>query len=88
MYLVLSTHGDFADKGDSGALVVTEERDGKREAVGIVFAVSPDRSKTYVAPIHDILARLRVKLKGGHHGARTQGAAVPPATQIPVGGVP
>lgn len=76
--LVLSTHGAFADRGDSGSLVVTGEKDGKREAVGIVFAVSPDRTKTYVAPIDEVLSRLRVTLKGGHnHDARKPRATVP-----------
>lgn len=80
--LVLSTHGIFADKGDSGALVVTGDRKGKREAIGIVFAVSPDRTKTYVVPIDEVLATLRVSLVGGHNNdARTSGPALPPAAQ-------
>lgn len=57
----------FAEPGDSGSLVVTEERGGKRHAVGIVFAVSSDRVKTYVAPIADVLDKLKVKLIGGHN---------------------
>lgn len=65
--LVLSTHGIFADKGDSGALVVTGDKEGKRETVGIVFAVSPDRTKTYVIPIDEVLKTLRVTLVGGHN---------------------
>ena len=76
--LVTSVGGAFADRGDSGSLVVTGEKDGKREAVGIIFAVSPDRTRTYVAPIGEILTRLRVTLKGGHnHDARISRPAVP-----------
>lgn len=69
---------DFALRGDSGSLVVTEERDGKRAAVGVVFAVNVDRGITYAAPIQDILDRFNVQLVGGHHAAVHKGPTVGP----------
>lgn len=71
---------DFALRGDSGSLIVSETRNGERAAIGIVFAVSADGSRVYAAPIDEILRRFDVELVGGHNAAATgQG----PAPQSP-----
>ncbi|WP_174284565.1 hypothetical protein [Sphingomonas bacterium] len=67
--LAVSRGRPFAELGDYGSLVVTEERKGKRHAIGIVYAVSSDRVLTYVAPIDEVLKQLKVKLVGGHNVA-------------------
>jgi len=47
--------GNFADHGDSGALVVDKDR----QAVGLLFAV--DDTAAYLNPISDVMALLKVR---------------------------
>lgn len=58
---------DFALRGDSGSLIVSEEKDEKRTAIGIVFAVNAERGITYAVPIDDVLSRFDITLVGNHH---------------------
>lgn len=55
----------FAERGDSGALVVCDRPDGTSASVGLVFAVAGDL--TYILPIEPILHQLGVQLVGGHN---------------------
>ena len=54
----------FADKGDSGALVVTTHK-RKRLAVGLLIAVEDELA--YVVPLEPVLERLAVTLLSNHH---------------------
>lgn len=66
VYFVDGHDQPFAQRGDSGALVVTEQDDGALAAVGLVFAVA--NTRTYMLPIAPILEALDVTLVAGHHG--------------------
>lgn len=57
----------FADRGDSGSLVVTTDADGVDRAVGLVYAVSADKTMTFIIPIERILNAFQVTLVGGHN---------------------
>ncbi|WP_137871262.1 hypothetical protein [Sphingopyxis sp. 2PD] len=57
----------FADRGDSGSLVVTTGNDGVTRAVGLVYAVSADKALTFIIPIQRILNAFNVTLLGGHN---------------------
>ncbi len=65
VYLVHGVGAPFSSPGDSGALVTALKRDGKRVAIGLVFAgLVP--AESYVLPIAPILKRLKVTLVAGH----------------------
>lgn len=68
---VLVAHGlgphPFADRGDSGSLVVTTDATGVDQAVGLVYAVSSDKTMTFIIPIERILNAFQVTLVGGHN---------------------
>lgn len=57
----------FADRGDSGALVVSTDTGTGRRAVGLLFGVSPDLSLTLVAPLDTILTEFGMSLVSNHH---------------------
>lgn len=66
VYLIQGEGGPFSLAGDSGALVTAKRKDGKRIAVGLVFAgLVP--AESYVLPIAPILKRLKVSLVSEHH---------------------
>lgn len=63
VFLIRGDTGPFSLPGDSGSLVVTQESDGKRAAVGLVFAGrEPDTS--YMLPLRPIIDGFGVKLVG------------------------
>lgn len=68
--------GAFALPGDSGSLVVADVR-GERKALGIVFAISPDESLTYVMPMEVVLDRLGITLEGNHNVTGSGGRRSP-----------
>ncbi|MBV7417890.1 S1 family peptidase [Comamonas sp. CMM03] len=62
----------FSDGGDSGSLVTHVDANGKRHAVGIVFAGSTDSSaaggkRSLILPLRSILTRFNVELVSGHN---------------------
>ncbi len=64
VWAVVALPGEpFAEKGDSGALVVNRSQGQPPRAIGIVFAASP--GMTYICPIKDILDYFQVTLVGG-----------------------
>ncbi len=63
VFLIRGEGGPFSMPGDSGSLVVTQETDGKRSAIGLVFAGrEPDTS--YMLPLRRILDGFAVRLVG------------------------
>jgi hypothetical protein len=67
LFVIESNPGNFADLGDSGALVVHHAGGGNSFAVGIVIAVSKDRKLTYAADIGRILNYFDVTIRAGHN---------------------
>lgn len=67
IFVVQSLASPFGDRGDSGSLVVTLLPNGERAAIGIVFAVSPDRQLCFVAPIDSVLGAFNVTLVSNHN---------------------
>ena len=65
IYICQGLLGDFAKRGDSGALVMCYKPDGTRVSVGLVFAVDEQRSLTYVVGLPGILTRLGLTICGG-----------------------
>jgi hypothetical protein len=57
----------FADRGDSGSLVVSVNNNGQLEGVGLVFAVSADKSLTFIIPLNRILTAFGVTMLNGHN---------------------
>lgn len=63
VFLIRGEAGPFSTNGDSGSLVVTQEVDGKRSAIGLIFAGrEPDTS--YMLPLRRILDGFAVRLVG------------------------
>lgn len=66
VYLIRGSQGVFSDRGDSGALVVTDDGDGNEKALGLIFAGDASDNLSYMLPIGPILEHLNVTLVGGH----------------------
>lgn len=64
VFLVKGAHDLFADRGDSGSLVIGLCDDGEWRSVGLVYAVLNEF--TYILPIRPILAHFNVKLISQH----------------------
>lgn len=64
VYLIRGIDGVFSDRGDSGALVVTNE-DGQERALGLVFAGDASDNLSYMLPLEPILRNLNIKLVNG-----------------------
>jgi hypothetical protein len=54
----------FSLPGDSGSLVVTDNASGCPQAVGLLFAASPDGTMGLVNPIGTVLKKFNVKMVG------------------------
>jgi len=67
IYTVRGIGGVFADSGDSGSLIITRPADNEPKAVGLVFAVSPDKTLCHVAPLHDVMQRFGVTIVSDHN---------------------
>jgi hypothetical protein len=67
VYVVKGTMGPFADAGDSGSLVCFRPANAKPAAFGLVFAVSGDKTLTFVVPIRKVLDVFGVTLVTGHN---------------------
>ncbi|TYC68288.1 hypothetical protein FMN63_11435 [Stappia sp. BW2] len=65
VYLVRGIQGVFSDRGDSGALVVTDVPAGQEKAVGLIFAGDASDNLSYILPIHPILDTLGLTLVSG-----------------------
>jgi hypothetical protein len=65
VWLVKSASGRFGCPGDSGSLVVATGPDGKRKAVGLLFA--GNRDFTYVLELRPILKKLGATLVSRHN---------------------
>jgi len=65
VYVIRGADGKaFSSRGDSGALVVTDEDEPK--AVGLIFSGNPREKLSYMLPIGPILNALNVELVSGH----------------------
>lgn len=65
VFVVRGTTGIFSDRGDSGALVVTDI-DGGEQAVGIVFAGDSLENLSYILPIEPIMKQLGLQFVSNH----------------------
>lgn len=66
VYLIRSDDGPFSLSGDSGSLVVSMQPDGRRAAIGLIFA-GMEPSESYMLPLRPILERFRVSIVSNHH---------------------
>jgi len=66
MIAIVGSPVAFADRGDSGALVVTSG-ESPRRAVGILVAVTPDDTLAYVMPMDRVLSFFGCTLESGHN---------------------
>ncbi|MEO0497581.1 MAG: hypothetical protein AAF141_09455 [Pseudomonadota bacterium] len=64
VYLIRGLGGVFSDRGDSGALVVTND-DGKEKALGLIFAGDASDNLSYMLPLEPILSKLQLELVNG-----------------------
>ncbi len=64
VYLIRGLDGVFSDRGDSGALVVTDE-DRNEKALGLIFAGDASDDLSYMLPLAPILKTLEVWLING-----------------------
>ncbi|WP_158808606.1 hypothetical protein [Beijerinckia sp. L45] len=62
----------FASPGDSGSLVVWKKQ-GRYQAVGIVFSTSPNSTITYLLPMEEVLKQLQVGMVGAHNVQQGKG---------------
>lgn len=67
-YIVLGDDGQpFSKAGDSGSLVVTNDGNGNRIAVGLVFAGDEHRGLSFILPLPEIMQKLSLEIVSGHH---------------------
>lgn len=64
VFIVEGLAGDFAKRGDSGALVMSVKPDGSRTSVGLVFAVDETKSLTYILSLPKIMEKLDLTICG------------------------
>jgi hypothetical protein len=57
----------FADRGDSGSLITSIDANGDRVAVGLLFAMSADKTLTLIVPISRVLAKFGVTIVDDHN---------------------
>lgn len=67
LFVIESSPRPFADIGDSGSLITHLLPNGNRVAVGIVVAVSKDRSLTFAADMGKVLNFFGASLRSGHN---------------------
>ncbi|XBQ14991.1 MAG: hypothetical protein ABL308_08450 [Oceanicaulis sp.] len=67
VYIVEGEGRPFSAPGDSGSLVCTEDENGRRHAVGIVFAGHKFGNHTFILPLRPLLHHWGLTLVAGHN---------------------
>jgi len=68
VYIVVGDNEQpFSKPGDSGSLVVADDGNGNKVAVGLVFAGNEQRGLSFILPLPEIMNKLSLEIVSGHH---------------------